>query len=286
MSRKIIEVAGRHRSAGRGEDALHHGGAWQPGAIQESRDGRPGHADLSREVLDAAPLGLKVVLEPHAMHGSQIGYVGKQNAPRSGGHIGGLPDVANLATMLGMKADGRGRRRTPETALGAAIRRMRESKGWSLDRLAEEVGADKTTVGRLELGKRQLTERWIARFERALGASIVAAAVDDGHRPEAKAQSISTATAHEISTMQSDQAQDSIPPNENGGWFRMIEAIEGLAEAVNRLASSMPVALKVENNVHDDAVVGGINQGFGADMKSVNVGKQESADKKKSAGDE
>lgn len=63
--------------------------------------------------------------------------------------------------------------------VGENIKRAREARGWSLERLAAKLPADQgkpvhySTIGRLEQGKRGLTLEWVERIAGALGMDPV-----------------------------------------------------------------------------------------------------------------
>ena len=74
-------------------------------------------------------------------------------------------DRATLPTAIMTRED----RSEILTALGHAIRRRRVSAGWSQDRFAELVGFDRTYVGSVERGERNVSLVNLARFASALG---------------------------------------------------------------------------------------------------------------------
>lgn len=49
------------------------------------------------------------------------------------------------------------------------IKQLREAKGWSAERLAEEAGTSQQQIDRLEKGQRRMTTEWIHRISLALG---------------------------------------------------------------------------------------------------------------------
>lgn len=51
---------------------------------------------------------------------------------------------------------------------GERIRTLRQARGWSLQQLADRVGASKPQIDKLERGSRRLTEDWIRRIAEAL----------------------------------------------------------------------------------------------------------------------
>ena len=52
------------------------------------------------------------------------------------------------------------------------LREIREAQGLTLEEVAEKLGTTATTISRLELGKRQMTENWQRRFADGLGVHI------------------------------------------------------------------------------------------------------------------
>ena len=59
--------------------------------------------------------------------------------------------------------------RSPEhAALGEAVRRLREARGWTQEKLAEEVESDLRQVGGIERGLRNPTYLTLVRLARAL----------------------------------------------------------------------------------------------------------------------
>jgi transcriptional regulator with XRE-family HTH domain len=52
------------------------------------------------------------------------------------------------------------------------VRTLREAKGWSQERLAEEAGVHRTYLGGIERGLRNPSLRNIAKLARALGVSL------------------------------------------------------------------------------------------------------------------
>lgn len=51
------------------------------------------------------------------------------------------------------------------------IAKLRKSRGWTMDRLAQEVGTDASTISKLEKGKTMLNADWMARLAKALETS-------------------------------------------------------------------------------------------------------------------
>lgn len=59
--------------------------------------------------------------------------------------------------------------RVGETApMQNRIREHREAKGWSQEKLAEEIGSSLQQVSRLERSERRLSDGWLAKFSKAL----------------------------------------------------------------------------------------------------------------------
>ena len=59
---------------------------------------------------------------------------------------------------------------SPLVEFGRRIRSLRRSKGWSQERLALEAGLDRTYVGGIERGERNVSLKNITRLAEALGA--------------------------------------------------------------------------------------------------------------------
>lgn len=72
------------------------------------------------------------------------------------------------------------REKKPQTlvTLGKNVRSSREQRGWSQERLAAEAGLDRTYVGGIERGERNVAILNIAKLASALGVS--AASLVDG----------------------------------------------------------------------------------------------------------
>jgi len=56
--------------------------------------------------------------------------------------------------------------------LGQRIRNLREAKGWSQERLAEEYGLHRTYIGALERGERNVAALNLRKISSALGVSL------------------------------------------------------------------------------------------------------------------
>ena len=59
-------------------------------------------------------------------------------------------------------------------AFGAAVRRLREEKGWSQEKFAAEVGVHRTYMGDVERGERNVSLTNIGRIAAGLGVSLTA----------------------------------------------------------------------------------------------------------------
>ena len=60
--------------------------------------------------------------------------------------------------------------RSPEhAAFGEALRRLRETRGWTQEKLAEEAETDLRQIGGIERGLRNPTYLFILRLAKALG---------------------------------------------------------------------------------------------------------------------
>ena len=55
---------------------------------------------------------------------------------------------------------------------GQRVRELRVKRGWSQDRFAHECGLDRTYMGGIERGERNLALRNIERIANALGVTI------------------------------------------------------------------------------------------------------------------
>jgi|GEM_PF-594100 len=102
--------------------------------------------------------------------------------------------------------------RSPEHgALGEAVRQLREARGWTQERLAEEAQTDLRQIGGIERGLRNPTYFTLVRLARALAtrpgeiAGLADHILDEGgagDQPEtsASAQTSSTSRSHSAST--------------------------------------------------------------------------------------
>lgn len=102
--------------------------------------------------------------------------------------------------------------RSPEhAALGEAVRRLREARGWTQEKLMEEAETDLRQVGGIERGQRNPTYLTLLRLARALETrpgeivSLADRILDEGGaggQPEtsASAQTSSTSRSHSGST--------------------------------------------------------------------------------------
>ncbi len=57
---------------------------------------------------------------------------------------------------------------------GAAVRRLRQERGWSQEELAERVGIHRTYMGGVERGERNISLINIGRIARAFGVTLAA----------------------------------------------------------------------------------------------------------------
>ena len=55
---------------------------------------------------------------------------------------------------------------------GERVRRLRQAKGWSQEKFAHQCGLDRTYIGGIERGERNVALRNIERLADALGISI------------------------------------------------------------------------------------------------------------------
>jgi transcriptional regulator with XRE-family HTH domain len=55
---------------------------------------------------------------------------------------------------------------------GTRVRELRSAKGWSQEGFADKVGLDRTYIGGIERGERNLALRNIERLAKTLGISI------------------------------------------------------------------------------------------------------------------
>ena len=59
----------------------------------------------------------------------------------------------------------------PRAEFGAKVRALRQSKGWSQEKLAAETGLDRTYIGGVERGERNIALLNIFKIADALGVS-------------------------------------------------------------------------------------------------------------------
>lgn len=59
-----------------------------------------------------------------------------------------------------------------KTAFGRRVRLLRESKGWSQEYMAVVVGLDRSYVGSVERGERNVSLENIAKFANALNLTL------------------------------------------------------------------------------------------------------------------
>lgn len=68
-----------------------------------------------------------------------------------------------------------------KAAFGRRLRRLRQAKGWSQEHFADVVGLDRSYVGGVERGERNVSLENIAKFARALEVGLaVLMDLDDG----------------------------------------------------------------------------------------------------------
>ncbi|MBO8136767.1 MAG: helix-turn-helix transcriptional regulator [Desulfotomaculum sp.] len=65
------------------------------------------------------------------------------------------------------------------------LKRLREAKGWTKSRLAQEANISQTYVGELEAGTKQPTIRTLEKIASALGVSVPKLLEDDKSKPKA-----------------------------------------------------------------------------------------------------
>lgn len=59
--------------------------------------------------------------------------------------------------------------RNVKVAFGGRLRSLRQARGWSQERLAQAVGLDRSYVGGVERGERNVSLENISKFARGLG---------------------------------------------------------------------------------------------------------------------
>lgn len=84
----------------------------------------------------------------------------------------------------GVSPDWRWRRRiaTPYCDMGNRIKELRDTRGLSLEQVADAAGTSFQQIQRLEKGKRRLTDDWMRRIAPALG--VAPAALLSDHAPD------------------------------------------------------------------------------------------------------
>jgi len=60
----------------------------------------------------------------------------------------------------------------PQSRFGEQVRRLRLSRGWSQEELAQRAGRHWTYIGGIERGERNVTIQVVADLARALGVQI------------------------------------------------------------------------------------------------------------------
>jgi transcriptional regulator with XRE-family HTH domain len=63
-------------------------------------------------------------------------------------------------------------RQTLLREFGKAVRRLRQKKGWSQESFADQCGLDRTYIGGVERGERNISLANIGLIAKALGVSI------------------------------------------------------------------------------------------------------------------
>ena len=58
--------------------------------------------------------------------------------------------------------------------VGRRIRELRQKKGWSQEKLAEEAGLHRTYIGQVERGEKSIGVENLVRIARALGVRVAA----------------------------------------------------------------------------------------------------------------
>lgn len=71
-----------------------------------------------------------------------------------------------------MSGVARGKDNDPKQAFGRTVRRLREAKGLSQEKLAELAGIHRTYIGDVERGKRNIALINMTRLAEALGVSL------------------------------------------------------------------------------------------------------------------
>ena len=61
--------------------------------------------------------------------------------------------------------------RSIKKLVGQRIRELREKKGWSQEKLAEHADLDRTYIGRIERGEKNIGLENLVKIARALGSS-------------------------------------------------------------------------------------------------------------------
>jgi len=59
-----------------------------------------------------------------------------------------------------------------KAAFGRRVRELRQVQGWSQEHLADVVGLDRSYVGGVERGERNVSLENIAKFAKALGVTL------------------------------------------------------------------------------------------------------------------
>lgn len=64
-------------------------------------------------------------------------------------------------------------------AMRNRVKELRKAKGWSLARLGERIGANRSQVWKLENGRTRLNTDWMAKIAKALDVQPADLLVDD-----------------------------------------------------------------------------------------------------------
>jgi transcriptional regulator with XRE-family HTH domain len=73
--------------------------------------------------------------------------------------------------LIGRTGDNPSVEKDPKKLVGRRIRHFREEKGWSQEKLAEMADMDRTYVGRIERGEKNIGVENLFRLARTLGVA-------------------------------------------------------------------------------------------------------------------